>query len=208
MPFSEVCVSTPRLWSIHSLHPSKFGDVAIVWGSGAKRTRRIPLQIEIVGTSNCSRCPGHKQGEFQSSGSSLRWNTPIGVVLSSPSGFSTLGWVGDISWHLGRAVCWHFSKHCPKKRRCFPLCVLIFWLNRLKNQHKWSRTYNHYHEPWINMNQHKLAEIWVRDLMMQFAFLKFEFSRFRFLRSSEWESGGKTEGNLHTVVLLPLKGEL
>ena len=36
-------------------------------------------------------------------------------------------------WHLvtrGRAVCWHFSKHCPKKRRCCPVRVLILWFEK------------------------------------------------------------------------------
>lgn len=84
MPCSEVCqlhVFDPSTVSTHHLGMLR-------WGLGAKRTRQIPLQIEIVGTSNCSRCLGLKQGEFQSLGSSLRWDnpmiSPVGGVLSSP----------------------------------------------------------------------------------------------------------------------------
>ena len=131
-----------------------------------------------------------------------RWRCSI-FTFKGSNGSPTLGWLGDI-WRHEAVLCAGIFPNIARRRGgaarfVYPLYSFFDSRNRLRNQHKLYCTlhftwlYNHYHEPWINVNQHELAEIGVRDVVMQFVFLKFEFLRFGFLRSSEWESGGKTQ---------------
>ena len=215
IPFSEVCqlhVFDPSTVSTHHLGMLR-------WGLGAKRTRRIPLQIEIVGTSNCSRCLGLKQGEFQSLGSSLRWDnpmiSPVGGVLSSPSR-DLMGlqlWDGLVTFGDTRPCCvLAFFQTLPEEEEVLPgscipythsLIREIGWETStsyiaLYTLHDFAITTMSLESTWININLQKFgSEMWWCSLC--FSNLNFWGSDFYEAQNGKVEARLKTEGSFHAM---------